>query len=170
MLKTLVFFVSIVILLGCDSRVVKIPEYAIEADSLVPILVDIHMADAYLALKRVPDRDLLKSEFYAGVLKKHGVDKQKFDTTIRFFIANPDLYAVIYENVIAEFSRLEGDLAKEEAGEPKDSISFVSTQNEFDTVYPIQGESTFLKKVEEARRRKALLKNSDTLKRKTRLK
>ncbi len=157
--------IAFVILVSCGKADVKIPAYVIPADSLVDILVDIHTADAYLSIKRRPNTIMEKSEFYASVLKKHNIDKDRFDTTIRFYISNPGPYKLIYEEVIEEFSKLEGQVSLEESEQSKDSVSFVSTQNEFDTVMNIAGRSKFLNKVKTAKERKNRSKaKSDSLK------
>ena len=156
---------ALVLFVSCGKADVKIPAYVIPADSLVDILVDIHTADAYLSIKRQPNRTMEKSDFYASVLKRHNIDKARFDTTIRFYISNPGPYKLIYEEVIEEFSKLEGQVSKEESDKGKDTISFVSTQNEFDTVLGLAGKNSFMNKVKAAKKRKNRSKaKSDSLK------
>jgi hypothetical protein len=139
---------------GCSGEQVRVPDYTIQRDTFISVLVDIHMADAYLAMKRSADDILLKDEFYAEILRKHQVSKKEFDTTVQFYARHPALYEALYDEILALFSTREGELtAKGTAdGHPADTITYVKLANETDTLRDSESRRRFDETVEKARK------------------
>ncbi len=96
-----------------DEKEVTIPEGLIPRDTLLPLLVDIHLADAYLSQNRLPKKSKNRNVFYAGITRKYGYERAVFDSTIRFLATQPKLYQDIYEEVINELSMIKGQVEKE---------------------------------------------------------
>jgi len=108
----LIFFFFI---LGCNySEKKKPPENIIPEKQLIPILVDIHLADATLSVLNFDKKNArYKPEnYYYIVLKKHGVDRKIFDKSIEYYSKNPKEFDIIYDKVLNEFSKLKANLTK----------------------------------------------------------
>lgn len=91
-----------------------LPDYIVAEDKLVPLLVDIHLTDAMLTKEKRPHKEKLESavKTYPSVLLKHDIDRAIFDSTIRFYVKNPERFAKIYDEVLRELSILEGKVQK----------------------------------------------------------
>jgi hypothetical protein len=148
-------FIGITLLLsGCGGGQVKVPDYTIERDTFIAVLIDIHMADAYLAMKRSADDVFLKDEFYARILRKHQISKKEFDTTVQFYAHHPELYESLYDEILVLFSKQEAELAVQRGttGQPGDTLSYLKMANETDTLQDIQGRKRFDETVDKARK------------------
>ncbi len=89
------WIILLVIFLGvsCQHPGEKIKKSEIiPKESFVPILVEIHLADALLQMSLVrqdyPGRDSISN--YQDILKNHGYTKEMFDKTIEFYERDPD--------------------------------------------------------------------------------
>jgi len=84
----------------------------IPKESFVPILVEIHLADALLQMSLVrqdyPGRDSISN--YQDILKNHGYTKEMFDKTIEFYERDPDELNDLYEKVVSELTQLQGEI------------------------------------------------------------
>ncbi len=84
----------------------------IPKETLVPILVEIHLADALLQMSVVrrnyPGRDSISN--YQDILKSHGYSKQMFDKTIEYYESDPDELNDLYEEVVSELTKLQSEI------------------------------------------------------------
>jgi hypothetical protein len=84
----------------------------IPKENLVPILVEIHLADALLQMSVVrenyPGRDSISN--YQDILKKYGYTKERFDRTIEFYENDPEELNDLYEEVVNELSQLQSGI------------------------------------------------------------
>lgn len=144
---------------ACSSDQVKIPNYVIQPDSMVPILTDLHITDAYLAINRSRESNAVKKTFYKSVFSNHGVSKQDFDTSILFYTAHPEVYEAIYDKVMAELSTRMAKYEQEQSQEKariRDSLTYVKTTPEGDTVFDEGKTKEFMLTIEEAKKRKKI--------------
>ena len=108
-------FLSI-ILFSCTNTKKK---YLIPEKVMVPLLVDMHLADA-TALYYSPGQIRLKidsSALYGWIFDKHNVTKMQFDSTIAYYTRHPDRLTRIYDKVIADLSKLESEIKEAEKAE-----------------------------------------------------
>ena len=157
-------YLIIILIVGffssCSSKKeeVRIPANLIPRDSLVNVLVDIHLADAYLTKHKLPADARNKTVFYDGVLEKHGYNRQTFDSTITFLKDYLDYYEGIYDDVLIQFSKKEAFIEKEKADqkrENREKYSYQRTINNTDTIEnkKFVTDSAFLKRVSQAKKR-----------------
>ena len=102
---------------SCNAPTVRIdvPEDMkkpyINEDTLVALLVDIHLADGYLASNQQEFANNLKKigitkkeeglkDFYASVFKKHSVKNPDFYKTLEYYSFHQDELLKIYERVL----------------------------------------------------------------------
>ena len=98
--------------MSCGNRKISAPEYVVEQDKLVPLLVDIHLIDALFNKERKPHAEKYEQALktYPSVLLKHDIDRAIFDSTIKFYVKYPKEFARIYDDVLRELSILEGSV------------------------------------------------------------
>ncbi len=102
----------IILALACHQPKDRITKTdIIPKENLVPILVEIHLADALLQMSIVrqnyPGRDSISN--YQDILQKHGYSKRMFDHTIEFYENDPDELNDLYEEVISELTQLQSE-------------------------------------------------------------
>ncbi len=105
-----------IILFSCSNAKKK---YLIPEKKLVPIIVDMHIADG-IAFQYLPGIKKLKLDstaVYGWVLDKHGVTKIQFDSTIAYYARHPERLERIYDKVIVNLSKLESELKEAEKDE-----------------------------------------------------
>jgi len=110
----ILYFVLAALLLSCGNRQTDLPDYVVEKEKLVPLLVDIHLTDAFLNKEKKPHSEKYDQaiKMYPAVLLKHDIDRRMFDSTIRYYVKYPKEFALIYDEVLRELSILEGSVQK----------------------------------------------------------
>jgi hypothetical protein len=86
----------------------------ISEEDFVQLLVEIHLSEGLLIMpnisKKYPGRDSISN--YIDVIRKHGFEKEDFDRTIRFYSSKPHKLDNIYELVINELNKIEGEIIR----------------------------------------------------------
>ena len=114
--KQFIWFLLIIILLACSDTKKK---YLIPEKKMVPLLVDMHIADA-MGLDYTLGRKQLRidsTDLYGWIFEKHDVTKMQFDSTISYYTKRPDRLNKIYEKVISSLSKLESEIKEAEEDE-----------------------------------------------------
>ncbi len=103
-----ILFVSVIMMAGftllasckCDGG--KPSAYIIPPDSMAFIIAEIHYADAVLITAENQRKIRLEQipEFYAHLLDKMNISKERFDSSLVFYSRDLTLLAKVYENVI----------------------------------------------------------------------
>lgn len=98
-------------LFSCNGK----PDYLIEKDKLVPLLVELHLADAIFTSRGIIDIDIEEidsASYYQTIFDKYNVTRVDFDSTMEYLTARPKKIDVIYEEVLNELSRMEAEAAE----------------------------------------------------------
>jgi len=101
---------------------VKEPDNLLTKDSLINILVDIHLADAIISQATYVNEEKKAFTYsaYGTIFKKHNINKTRFETSLGYYSASPEELHKIYEQILAKLSELEGNsMAKEAKSEKK---------------------------------------------------
>ena len=93
-------------LCSCSSD--KVPEGVIPEDTMVPILAEMHLANAYFSVEYTDD-SLAYSQAVnytqKQVLDKYGITFKQFGKTIAYYTDNPEKFKGIYEKVIQQLDK-----------------------------------------------------------------
>lgn len=94
----------------CGHKRMTVPEGMLTPDEMVPLLVELHLADGYL--HNMPSTQYVKRDsafrYYPGILKRYDITRTELDSTVLFYGQYPDEFTKIYDRVLEELSRLEG--------------------------------------------------------------
>jgi uncharacterized GH25 family protein len=86
----------------------------IPEDSLILIIMDMHIMDAAAKQNVVPNNivNLQKYKQYKAVFEKHSISKTRFDSTLFLYTRNGEKYDELYEKVIERLTVEEEALSK----------------------------------------------------------
>ncbi len=91
----------------------KIPGDVLSKEEIVPILVDIHLAQAARSVNQASDSARYTiADYTAYILKSHHVSKEKYESSISFYTEHPELLELVYGEVITELSKKQGEAEK----------------------------------------------------------
>ncbi len=109
-------FIAVILFSCSEKKAMPTPDNLISIDSMVPILIDIHIADALLSDIRLHDKDLRDStrSYYNYVFKKHEISRMQFDSSMRYYGESPKILLDIYDEVLKQMSITEGKLEQVE--------------------------------------------------------
>ena len=96
---------------ACSEKSIKIPEEVIRPDTMATILSDIHMAQAAVSVYSIGDTVRYSlGDYIPAIFKNHHTSQRQFDSSLKFYSANPELLDSIYKQVLDELSRKEGEV------------------------------------------------------------
>ena len=106
-------FSCFILVTGCKDNTVIIPPNILPKEELVPLLADLRIAQASVTIYEYTDTLKYNLEDYKRkILEKRNVTDAKFDASMKFYAEHPVLLQQIYEEVVNELSRAEGELEK----------------------------------------------------------
>ncbi|HNQ60851.1 MAG TPA: DUF4296 domain-containing protein [Bacteroidia bacterium] len=96
---------------SCKDNSVIIPDNILSKEELVPVLVDIQIAQASQIIFEYSDtiKYSLK-QYQMEILKKKNIPEEKFQQSMKFYSTHPELLQDIYNEVVNELSKKEGEL------------------------------------------------------------
>lgn len=95
---------------ACARKEEALPEGILSREALVPVLVDVHLAQASVAILRTGDTTShAMGDYMDFILKRHEVDSAAYGKSIRYYGEHPDQLSDIYDDVIDELSRIQGE-------------------------------------------------------------
>src|SRR5690242_9962320 len=101
------FFIS------CTKQKIQIPPGVLNKQEMVPVIADVHLAQAAAGLYHPNDSTRFSmKEYLPYILKIHHVTEAQYDTSISFYMANPELMQEIYDSVIVELSKKESEVTR----------------------------------------------------------
>ncbi len=107
---TSLFIVLVLSMYSCSDSAQE-PDYLIASDSLVGIMVDMHLVETASNLKLI-GTDSLKpnyNQMFEAIFKKHGITKTEFDSTLFFYSKRPDEMSGIYDKVLERLSEMDAE-------------------------------------------------------------
>ena len=95
-LKNIVF----ILVVGCSSPEVKIPQNVLTQAQMIPIMVDIQVIEgARNGSIMLGDTNGIE-DYYAKVYDKHGITEDQFKSSFAFYSDHPTIFIPIYEEVL----------------------------------------------------------------------
>ncbi|TAH40457.1 MAG: DUF4296 domain-containing protein [Bacteroidetes bacterium] len=100
-------------LLACKDSKIIIPPDVLSKEELVPILTDIQIAQASRTIFEYSDTvSYSLNDYRIAILKQKNIPEDKFESSMKFYSENPELLQEIYNEVVNELSRKQGELEK----------------------------------------------------------
>jgi hypothetical protein len=109
-------FIPIIFLLvcACKDKFPVIPKGVIGVEKMKAIMVDMHVADAVAETKAQMggDERTLTQSYHAQIFKNHDVTREDFLKSFKFYESEPVLLNRMYDEILAEISKREAEVAK----------------------------------------------------------
>jgi hypothetical protein len=111
-MKTILFFILLVsIFISCKKAEVKIPEGILKKGEMVSILADVHIAQAAAVMNSASDSTRYSvAEMRKYILDTHHTNQMQYDSSIAFYTRHPEMMSQIYDSVITELSKKQGEV------------------------------------------------------------
>jgi hypothetical protein len=95
------------LLVSCGKSSSRNRDGILSEEKMTELLVETHIADAILlsdnsSADQKRDKGLF---YYPSVLEKFGITKAQMDSSVSFYMRNPEAYARIYEQVIKSLEK-----------------------------------------------------------------
>lgn len=101
---------------GCRSgrkdKATMPPPGIIPADTMVQILVDIHLIEASLKVKHAKkeENERFTEYYYDQLFEKHNINREQFDQSIEYYERDAEMIDKIYERVITELNKIQSQI------------------------------------------------------------
>ncbi|MEI7980527.1 MAG: DUF4296 domain-containing protein [Bacteroidota bacterium] len=78
----------------------------ISREKMVRLLVDIHIIEAALVVKRSDggEQDDLSVQYYKAVFRKYGISRYRYDQNMKFYRQDPEEFGKMYEEVVSNLT------------------------------------------------------------------
>lgn len=108
----LLLLITISLLFSCNYK----RKYIIPEDDFIDILVDIHLTEALFTVTKIkqekyPLNDSLN--IYDSIITRHGYTTEQYDSTMAYHSRQPVEFQILYDKVIEELNKLEGETLEE---------------------------------------------------------
>jgi hypothetical protein len=112
MRKLFYIIVSVLLITACkDSQ--PTPDGILAQDKMAMVLADFHIAEASMSLENIQEDSLKKTmnSYYEEIYMIHHISKKQFDDSFHYYEKHPELLDKIYQQVISELSKKQGEAA-----------------------------------------------------------
>ncbi len=108
-------FIAISFLIGCDSAPDNEEKPPLEKRQFTALMIDVQLAEGmktqkiFVTKKNPGAINML----YEDIFAKHGVTEEEFQKTFRYYRERPELFEVVYEQVLDSLSKLDVEVKQE---------------------------------------------------------
>ena len=79
---------------------------------MAQVITDIHLAEAEANVRTFPDSSSKEKLSFDKIFEKHSITKKQYEESLSFYIDNPEILDTVYENVLNELSKMQGEAAQ----------------------------------------------------------
>lgn len=103
------FFALLVLFVISCSNSQQPPSDIIPRDTLISVIVDMHIADVILLNPNVQSKisDISSNQLYQSILNKYNINKERFNKSMNYYANNPEVLDSIYDIVIERLNLIE---------------------------------------------------------------
>ena len=96
---------------SCGKNKMQVPPNLLQPEEFVQLMIEMHLVDGYLhqSINTINSRKDSALIIYPAILKKYNIPRYQLDSTILFYGKHPDELSKLYDKVLVELSRMEGE-------------------------------------------------------------
>ena len=76
---------------------------------MAEVLTDLHITEAQASVKTLPDSVSTEKSGFQKIFEKNNITKEQYEKSISFYIEHPELFGEVYDNVLNELSKMQGE-------------------------------------------------------------
>ena len=102
-----------------QKQATAIPSDVLPKEKMAQVMTDIHIAEAEKDLSGPPDLPAPQASpvskatiNFQKIFEKHKITKEQYDKSLNFYIEHPELLDKVYEDVLNELSKMQGEAGK----------------------------------------------------------
>ena len=100
-----------VIIFSCNKPKTVIPAGVLTEKEMIPVLTDVHIAQAAATAFDPKDTSAYTmDELLDAILRNHHIERTVYDSSISFYTRHPELMKAMYDEVINELSKKQGEV------------------------------------------------------------
>lgn len=108
---------------GLNQKADELPDYVIDRVLFTRLLTDVHIIEAVIIQQQSEGLNTadLAQIYYDSLFAKYEVNKTQLDSSLAYYSRSPELFSLIYSDVITNLLRLESGPG-EEIEQPEKSV------------------------------------------------
>ena len=111
MRQGLFFAFILFVICSCTKPKVEIPAGVLHKEQMIPVLADVHIAQAAAAMYQTSDSNRYSlQELMTNIYKIHHTTESQYDSSVAFYSKHPEIMEAIYDSVITVLSRKQGEV------------------------------------------------------------
>ena len=111
-LSFIIFSFLIITFSSCSKKKVEIPPNVLGREAMIPILADVHIAQAATGNYKAADAvHYNMNEYLPYILRIHHISQAQYDTSLSFYMRHPEIMKDLYDDVIVELSKKQGEIS-----------------------------------------------------------
>ena len=95
-----------------EKQITTIPSSVLPKEKMAAVITDIHLAEAEANLNTLPDSASTAQVGFQKIFEKNSISKAQYDSSLVFYVDHPELINEVYEIVMNELSKRQGEVAK----------------------------------------------------------
>jgi hypothetical protein len=120
MIRTILFILLLPVFFSCyheNQPEVTVPEQLLSEDEMVLIITDIQLAEGALTYRRTRrvEQQGFRESAYKKIFSNYGITAKILNENVNYYNSDPERMELIYEKVLANLSRMEGELTEGES-------------------------------------------------------
>lgn len=114
MIRTTLFL--FVILMACNEPKPEQPDYLIDEEKMVELMVDMHLVETAqnLKLMGVDSTNRRYQQYFNAIFESHEVSKVDFDSSLHYYSTKTERMNDIYDKVLEELHELESEVKSDQ--------------------------------------------------------
>ncbi len=99
---------------GGEEAAIEVPANILSKTKMAQVIKDIHLAEAKYNMGMLPDSSSNVTINFQQIFEKESVSKEQYDLSFAFYIEHPVLLNEVYEEVMNELSKMQGEASKQQ--------------------------------------------------------
>lgn len=103
------------LLASCDEGKEKTPEYLLEEDKMVAVMVDMHIIETASNLKLISadSATIRYQEMFSSIFVTHEISKADYDSSLFYYATQTEQMPLIYDRVLERMYEMESEVNAE---------------------------------------------------------
>ena len=95
-----------------ENKTVSIPPNVLSKEKMTEVITDIHLAEAEASIRTFPDSTSKEKLSFQKIFQNHSITKNQYDESLQFYMEHPEILDTVYDNVLNELSKMQGEAAQ----------------------------------------------------------